>query len=215
MPQIKPSVFNNYEAGGWVELVKNKLSADISVYKLEGNNEIISVKLDDGTFANRNAGKTSHKGVEFGMTATPAHDLSFRFSGAYSKHVFVEYVERGLKFDGNEMDNAPQWMYNSELWFKPTFLKGLRVGAEWQHVGKYYTDPRNTATYDGFDVLNFRIGYAAKSWEIWMNVLNATNRYYSYITTKSSFGYSYQLAEPRNYNIGISYDIAQLIKNEK
>ena len=62
VPQIKPSVFNNYEAGGWVELVKNKLSADISVYKLEGNNEIISVKLDDGTFANRNAGKTSHKG---------------------------------------------------------------------------------------------------------------------------------------------------------
>jgi hypothetical protein len=63
-------------------------------------------------------------------------------------------------------------------------------------------------------MLNLRIGYAAKSWEVWMNVMNFTNKYYSYITTKSSFGYSYQLAEPRNFNIGISYDLAHLIKKK-
>jgi iron complex outermembrane recepter protein len=215
VPRIVPSVFNNYEAGGWVELIRNKLSADASVYRLDGKNEIISVKLDDGSFANQNAGRTTHKGIEFGLTAKPANGVSFRISGAHSKHTFVEYVERGLKFDGNEMNNAPHWIYNTELWYKPYWIDGLRMGIEYQHVGKYYTDPQNKATYDGYDVVNFRIGYATKGWEMWMNVLNVTNRYFSYITTKSSFGYSYHLADPRNFNVGISYDLGQLIKNEK
>lgn len=215
VPQIKPSVFTNYEFGGWIELLRNKLSADASIYHLDGKNEIITVKLDDGSFANRNAGRTTHRGVEFGLNASPVRDITFRFSGAYSKHIFVDYLERGLKFDGNEMNSAPHWIYNAEVWYKPSYLKGLRVGTEFQHVGKYYADPQNTSSYAGYDVLNLRIGYAAKSWEVWMNVLNATDSYYSYITTKSSFGYSYQLAEPKNFNVGISYDLGQLIKKEK
>jgi iron complex outermembrane recepter protein len=43
--------------------------------------------------------------------------------------------------------------------------------------------------------------------------LNATDNYYSYITSKSSFGYSYQLADPRNINIGLSCDFVKLLKN--
>jgi iron complex outermembrane recepter protein len=214
VPQIAPSVFKNYEFGGWIEFVKNKLSADASIYRLYGKNEIISVKLDDGSFANRNAGKTSHKGIEFGLNAKPARGISMRFSGAWSKHEFVAYRERGVKFDGNEMNNAPHWIYNTEITYKPPFLHGLRAGVEFQHVGKYYADPENTVTYDGYNVFNFRIGYATKNWEAWMNVLNATNRYYSYITSKSAFGYSYQLAEPRNFNVGISYDLGQLMQRE-
>ena len=42
---------------------------------------------------------------------------------------------------------------------KPSFVKGLSVGAELQHVGSYYVDPLNTAKYDGYNVLNLRAGY--------------------------------------------------------
>ncbi|MGB8193160.1 MAG: TonB-dependent receptor [Chitinophagaceae bacterium] len=212
VPNISAAVFYNYEAGGWAELIANKLSADISLYELKGTNEIVSVKMDDGSFMNQNAGKTSHKGVEFGLNATPVNDISFRISGAYSKHEFVEFVEKGTKYNGNEMHNAPNWMYNAEVWYKPSYLKGLRIGAEIQHVGSYFTDPQNTAKYKGYDVLNLRAGYRFKGFEIWLNVLNATDNYYSYITTKSSFGYSYQLAEPRNFNAGISFDFATFFK---
>lgn len=68
VPRLDASIFYNYEAGGWISLLKNKLTADLSVYTLTGTNEIISVKLDDGSFANQNAGKTQHRGVEFGIT---------------------------------------------------------------------------------------------------------------------------------------------------
>jgi outer membrane receptor protein involved in Fe transport len=214
VPNLSPSVFYNYEAGGWAAIIKNKLSADFSVYKLNGTNEIISVKLDDGSYANQNAGKTLHRGIEFGLNATPVKIISFRFSGTYSKHEFVEYTEKGTSYNGFEMNNAPHWIYNTELWYKPLFVRGLRIGAEWQHIGRYFADPRNTASYAGYDVLNLRTGYQFKGMELWLNVLNATGKYYSYITTKSAFGYSYQLGEPRNIDLGISYDLATLLKKK-
>ena len=195
-----------------MEVIKNRLSFDVSAYRLKGTNEIVSVKMDDGSFANQNAGRTLHQGIEFGVNATPVKDISFRLSGAYSKHEFVNFVEKGVKYNGNEMSNAPQWLYNAEVWYRPSFAKGLRLGAEVQHVGSYFVDPQNTAKYDGYNVLHVRAGYRIKGIEIWVNVLNATDNYYSNITSKSSFGYSYQLAEPRNFNVGILYDFANFFK---
>lgn len=214
VPNLNPSVFYNYEAGGWVELIKDKLSADASLYYLKGTNEIITVKLDDGSFANQNAGETLHKGIEFGLNGKPVKDVTFRVSGAYSQHEFIDFVEKGVNYNGNKMANAPNWIYNSEIWYRPSFIKGFRLGAELQHVGNYFVDPQNTATYDGYDAVNLRAGYAVNGFEIWLNVLNATNNYYSYISSKSSFGWSYQLAEPRSFNMGISYDFANLFKKQ-
>lgn len=215
VPNLNPSIFYNYEVGGWIEIIKNRLSVDISAYRLQGTNEVISVKQDDGSFANQNAGKTLHRGIEFGLNTTPVKDLSLRVSGAYSKHEFVDYVEKGVNYNGNKMSNSPNWIYNAEVWYRPSFVKGLRLGAELQHVGSYFVDPQNTTKYNGYNALNLRAGYAINSFEIWLNVLNATDNYYSYITSKSSFGYSYQLAEPRNFNVGVSYDFGNFFKKKQ
>lgn len=215
VPAILPSVFYNYEAGGWIAFAKGKLSADISIYQLNGTNEIISVKLDDGSFINQNAGRTTHRGIEFGLNANPNTALSFRFSGAYSKHLFKKYIEKGIDYSRNEMNNAPNWIYNTEAWYKPSYIRGLRIGLELQHTGNYFADPQNTARAKGYTVLSLRSGYQFRAVELWLNVLNLTNNYYSYITTKGSFGYSYQLAEPINFNIGLACDFAQFLKKKR
>ena len=212
VPNIRPSVFYNYEIGGWSEIIRNKLSFDLSAYYLQGTNEIISVKLDDGSSENRNAGRTSHKGIEAGLTATVGNDLTMRFSAAYSKHHFTSFIEKGNDYSGYEMNGAPRWIHNIELWYKPSFVKGLRLGAEWQKVGAYFMDPKNTARYQGYNLFNLRAGYTFNEFEVWLNVLNVTGEYYSNLTTKSGSGRSYQLAEPRNFNIGIAYDLARILK---
>lgn len=213
VPNLDPSVFYNYEIGGWAELIKNKLSIDASAYKLIGTNEIISVKMDDGSSENRNAGRTSHKGIEFGLNATPVKDVTVRIGGAFSEHKFVQFVEKGNNYNGYEMNGAPNWMHNAEIWFKPCFAKGLRIGAEWQKIGTYYMDPKNTMKYDGYDVFNIRAGYQYKGFEVWVNVMNATGNYFSYNSSKTTSGQSYTLAEPRSFNTGISYNFGHLLKN--
>jgi len=214
VPHLAPSVVYNYEIGGWIEIIKSKLSADVSAYKLNSTDEIISVRQDDGSTANENAGKTLHKGIELGISANPLKTLSFRFSGAYSEHQFIEYVEKGVSYNGNDMNGAPNWMYNTEVWYKPSFAKGLRVGAELQYIGSYFADPRNTAKYKGYTVVNLRAGYQIRGLEIWVNALNAFDNYYAYIVNKSAFGYSYTLAEPRNFNVGLSYNFGNLFNKQ-
>jgi iron complex outermembrane recepter protein len=214
VPDLNASIFYNYEVGGWTTIIKDKLTTDFSLYSLDGTNEIVSVRLDDGTFANRNAGKTSHKGIEFGINATPTNELSFRFSGAYSVHKFTEYVEKGISYNGNEMATAPNILYNTELWYKPKFVKGLRAGIEWQHQGKYFMDPTNTYTADGFNSFNIRAGYERKGVEIWINVINAFDTYYAYTSSRSAFGRNYTPAQPRNVNVGLAYDFGKLFKQK-
>lgn len=211
VPSLKSSVFYNYEVGGWFEILKNKLAGDFSLYSLKGTNEVVSVRLDDGSFANQNAGKTRHCGIELGLFATLSKSISIRFTGAYSEHEFIDFIEKGTSFNGNKMNNAPNMVFNSELWIKPEFIKGFRIGAEVQKVGKYFTDPQNTYTYNGYCILNLRTAYKKGSFEIWLNALNLTDEYYSNITTKSSYGYSYRLADPGNFNVGCSIDIASLL----
>ena len=74
--------------------------------------------------------------------------------------------------------------------------------------------PKNTEKYNGYNVLHLRAGYGYKGFEIWLNLMNAADNYYSYITSKSSSGYSYQLAEPRNFNVGVAYDFSNLLKKK-
>lgn len=214
VPELKPSVFYNYEIGGWAELIKGKLNADISVYRLEGTNEIISVRLDDGSSQNMNTGKTLHKGIELGVNVNPVKSVSVRFSGAYSKHEFTEFIEKGISYNGNKMNGAPKWIHNAEVWYKPSFVKGLRVGLEWQETGSYYMDPLNTVKYEGFDVFHLRAGYRWRAMEFWVNVMNLTDKYYAYTSSKSNFGYSYTPAEPRHFNMGISYDFGDFFKKK-
>lgn len=214
VPALKPSVFYNYEIGGWIELITGKLGVDISAYQLEGSNEIISVRMDDGSTQNMNTGKTSHRGIEMGLNSNPLPTISIRFSAAFSKHRFTEFAEKGISYNGNEMSGAPNWMHNAEIVYKPAFIKGLRVGAEWQKIGSYYMDPLNTVKYEGYNVFHFRAGYKIKAMEIWINMMNAADKYYAYTSSKSNSGYSYNPAEPRHFNMGISYDFAGLFSKK-
>jgi outer membrane receptor protein involved in Fe transport len=209
VPYLSPQTFNNYEVGGWLSLLDNKLYADWSVYRMNGTNEIISVRLDDGTFQNQNSGETRHKGVEYGLTYKPSELFMFRWSAANAAHTFIKNIERGVDFSGNEMSGAPKFISNSEVMFYPSFSKGLRLGLEWQHLGEYWMDNANTQKYPGFDVFNAKAGIVMKKVEVWINAFNILNKYYSTIASKSAYGYSYNLGDPREFNLGLSYRLRQ------
>lgn len=205
VPYLQPQTFFNYEAGGWLSLLKNKLYADWSLYLLDGTNQIISVRQNDGTYINQNAGKTRHRGIEYGLNWKPSDEWTLRINASHSDHVFVVQYENNHDYSGNQMAAAPHFIANSELTWRPSFLKGFRIGAEWQHLGKYWMDDANTRQYNGFDIVNIRTGYQLHQWEVWINALNALNKYYASLATKSTYGYSYNLGNPAEITIGLSY----------
>lgn len=209
-PYLLPQIFTNYEMGGWAVFGQNKLYADWSIYRMNGKNEIISVKQPDNSYINQNAGSTRHTGIEYGLTYKPSKSVSLRLSGTNAKHSFVDNVVKGVDYSGKEMSGAPHFTANAEIMVRPAFIKGFRLGAEWQHQSKYFMDDLDNFTYKGFDILNVRTAYKWKCLEVWMNVLNATNVYYAVMASKSatsggSASYSYSLGDPREITVGLSY----------
>ena len=153
VPVLKASSYNNYEAGGWVSFAANKGYAEVSLYKLDGENEIVSTRLADGSYQNQNAGKTSHKGIEVNIKYAPVEDISIRLAGSFAEHKYLDYIEQGKDYSGHKMAQAPPFIYNGEITYKPHYFKGFRIAVEMQGMNKYFTDPQNTATYNGFTCL--------------------------------------------------------------
>lgn len=220
---LKQATYQNYELGGWFSAFNKKLYLELSLYDLEGRNEIISQLLPDNTTQNQNAGATRHQGVEYAVNFVPVKTVSFRFSGTNARHTYVDYSEvatnaagktYAINYDGNRMSNAPAWIANSEITYKPLYLQGFRVAGEWQHIDQYFTNPANTKTYSGYNIYNLRFGYdfkkeVLKGAGIWLNVLNVTNQLYATTVTGNSYGDTYNAAPPRIYTLGISYSFAK------
>lgn len=221
---LKQATFNNYEAGGWFSALHKKMYVEVSVFDLEGRNEIINQLLPDNTTQNQNAGATRHRGIEYSVNYAPVKELSFRFSGTNARHTYVDYSEVStnyatgtntvISYNGKRMNNAPAWIANSELTYKPAYADGLRLSTEWQHINMYYTNPANTKTYSGYNIYNVRVGYdikssALKGAGIWLNVLNVTDKLYATTVTSNQYGDTYNAAPPRTFTLGISYSIAK------
>jgi iron complex outermembrane receptor protein len=57
-------------------ILDKKLYFELSLFDMEGHNEIISQLLPDNTTQNQNAGATRHRGVEYSVTLAPVKELT-------------------------------------------------------------------------------------------------------------------------------------------
>lgn len=215
--ELKQANFTNYEAGGWVALLDHKLYLDLSVYQMEGRNEIVSVLQADNTTQSENVGATRHRGVEYTLTYAPVSEVNFRLSGTNARHTYLDYSEvtqgQNRSYGGNRMVGAPNWIANAEVFYKPRFVPGARLGLEYQRIGAYYTNTANTRTYAGYNLLNLRLGYRLpqtplRGLDVWANVVNLSNELYASTATTNQYGTTYVAAAPRTYTLGVGYTFA-------
>ena len=208
VPYLFPQTFNNIELGGWY--LHDKWYAEVSIYQLLGNNEIISVRQADGVNLNQNSGSTKHIGIEYQIKYKANKKIEFNWSASLAKHNYINTLIKGTDVSGKEMSAAPHFWSN--LSGSYTFNNKLNGSIEWQHQSAYFMDEINTTKYPGFDMLNCRINYKIKKSELWLHVLNATNAYYSTMATKNfsvkgNAAYSYYIGEPRSIALGWTWNI--------
>jgi outer membrane receptor protein involved in Fe transport len=215
---LEPATFNNYEVGGWMSFLKGKLNFDYAVYYMEGKNELLSVRLPDNSTDYRSVGETRHKGVEFGGNYKfLSNQMNLRFGGTVAEHTFIDFkvsdnpADALQNLDGKEMPQAPRWSGNSEISYYPNWFPKFRTSIEWQSVGNYYQDQINTVKYAGYDIFNFRAGYEWKGIEIYGNIINLTDKIYTYQVSKGNTASSqsaYYAAAPRTFLIGLQYNFS-------
>lgn len=214
---LAPATFENFEIGGWVSILKNKLNFDYAVYYMDGKNELLSIRQPDNSTDYQSAGETRHKGIEFGIKYKPTQEWAIRVGGTTAQHTFIDFKVSDKPTDviknlnGKEMPSAPKWTGNSELSYYPNWLTNFRTSVEWQFVSSYYQDQINTVKYEGYNVFNARIGYHWKSIEIYGNVMNLTDKLYAYNVSRGNTTTakpSYNAAAPRIFIAGLQYNLS-------
>ncbi|MFY7888786.1 MAG: TonB-dependent receptor [Spirosomataceae bacterium] len=215
---IEPATFDNSEIGGWASLFNNKVYVDVTYYQMIGTNELLNIRQPDNSTDYQSAGKTSHRGLEFGLTYKPSQQYFFRFGGTTSIHRFDEFIlsqraSDALKnVNGMDMPSAPRWIWNTEFSYYPKAIKNLRASVEWQHVGSWYQNQVNTVSYPGYDVFNVRLGYKIFGVEVFTNILNASDALYAYNASRgnaSTDRTSFTPAAPRTFTMGIQYNFGK------
>lgn len=208
VPELKPSTFYNYEVGGWINL-GDKGFAELALYHMVGNDEVVSLRKDDGTSVSQNSGKTLHQGVELSVHYAPVQELSFQFGGTYMRHEYVNFIIDKTDVSGNEMKSAPPYVINSKITYKPRFFEGFKCSLDWQSIDGYYTDAKNTKFYDGYNIFNAELRYSFSQFEVWLNCLNLTNEVYATVVNYKYGKNQFDAGQLRRFQIGIGFHLSK------
>jgi iron complex outermembrane recepter protein len=214
VPELKAAVFSNYEIGGWMSLFDNLLNIEASLYYMPSKNEVVRFVNADNSVENKSAGSAIHKGVEYSISLIPNKQWKLSLNGTNARHIYKEFrLSDSQIFDGKEMPLSPHFTGMTEIMYKPNWLKGFRISAEWQRVGKYFKDNDNKLIYNdkgfagakGLSVIHLRMGYQINKFEFFANILNATDELYTTYISRSTFGSNFYPAPPRNLTLGVAF----------
>ena len=116
-------------------------------------------------------------------------------------HPFLSnsYGKPEEQFPGYVREYGVSVSYQRFLW------KGLYAELNVMPTLQNFVNNKGKKIDNGFQVFNLRARYKISRFEIWVNVLNATNEYFAVSAAKSSSGYNFNLGEPRTFNSGIAY----------
>lgn len=220
---LTPAYFDNREIGGWASLLNNKIYVDIAYYEMNGENELLSIRQPDNSTDYQSAGKTLHRGIEYGITYKPNAEWFIRFGATNAIHRYEQFT-LSLKssdvlknVDGKDMPSAPSFIANTEITYKPKWAKGLRTSIEWQRISSYFQNQTNTVLYDdktafglsGVSLLNLRAGYNFKGIEVFTNITNLTDELYANQASRGNNATdrtTYTAAAPRTFTVGVQYN---------
>jgi outer membrane receptor protein involved in Fe transport len=195
---LNAEISDTYEIGMKKSFSK-KSSFELALYYMTISDTIVR---DSNTLGYRNGGSTIHQGVEASLKSEITKEWESSLSYSYTMHNY----ENDPVLGDNEISNAPNHLANARLFYIPSYVKGLKMMAEWQYVGEYWMDDAHTVDkYKGYSIGNIKADYEySKSLRIFTKVTNITDERYAVRAVKS-WNIDYTPADPRQFYAGLEY----------
>lgn len=165
-PALNPETIINFETGISQWFFSNKMNAEITVYKITGDNLIIMVP-NKGL---QNAGEVNNTGVELAVNASPVKNLELNATYSYI-----------------HMENPVYATPEHHLFLNAGYqIKKLVLNANIQQISNLDNDPSPVVNLESYTLLNAKIAYnLLKNLSLYVsaeNLLNQdyqVNRYYT------------------------------------
>ena len=159
---LKPERMVNYEIGIIQQLLKNKLSLELTGFKANGDNLIVTVMESTGP-KNENSGKFANTGIEFAGTYKPTDYISFNANYSYIS-----------------MDEPIIAIPEQQLFLSGTYKwNKLTINLSVQHIHNLYTQITTEKIKNSYTMLNSRISYTIYKYvDIFVKGENLTDQKY-------------------------------------
>ncbi len=209
-----------YEIGTRYKWPVSNLELDISIYRIELRNLLLTKRLTEDIFTGINAGKSQHQGLEialksdvFSYSDFPG-TLSANLAYTNSFNQFVDFTDDGKVFDGNVLPGIPNQTFQSVLLWK--LFSYLEILAHIQYTGDQYLNDSNSINYDGFWTTNFKLSVplqfkSGRSLNLYFGVNNVTDTRYASMLIVNAIAPGntepryYYPGMPRHYFVGIHF----------
>jgi len=201
---LDPSVLWQYEFGARYS-EGDWLMIDVVGWVLTASNEIFENPPGSAEFVN--IGETSRKGIESEIVLTPMD--GFRARGTYSYTVTEVQNNPNESVQGNEITNVPQSIATFDVSYALRSGFGARI--LYRDVGSYFTNPENTAGYEGYNVTNLFLFYnfnqrSSNRGRVFIEVRNIFDSLYSEVVFGGPGSQIFTPAPTRNIMAGITYN---------
>jgi iron complex outermembrane receptor protein len=197
---IEPEELDSLEAG--VRLEGERGRVELAAFAMDKRN----VFFRDANGVNVTDGETRHHGLELDAAFQVTETLAAAFAGSWAVHEYA--FDRPVRnaseaiVDGARLDTAPEWLWNARLVWTPS--EAWEFEGEWVHVGEYFANAANTATYDGHDLINVRARYSlSDTIELFGAIRNLADDRYAERADFAFGGYRYFPGEPRSLSVGL------------
>lgn len=206
--EIEPEAGWNTEFG--LRGFFNRATFDLTLYRMQISNLLVSRRTAEEQFIGINAGATSHQGVELSYTLDFVKNDRFEWStqGSYSfsDFTFDEFVDGENSFSGNQLTGVPKHVFFHRIQFK--FKPHLYSYIDQQYTSEIPITDDNTVYSDQYFLLNATVGHARQlgSWnyDIGCTLRNITDQKYASMLLINATGFGG--AAPRYYYPGLPFN---------
>jgi iron complex outermembrane receptor protein len=153
----------------------------------------------------RNAGSTRRYGVEASLGWAPAAATLVQVAYTYSDFKYTNTQSAYGDVSGHWLPNSPEHQLSVDAQY--TVARALTVGVSTEMLSKWYVDPGNATTVEGYALLNARLAYRLRLMgaeaEATLAVRNIFAKQYIAFSEPDPDGNSYQPAARREIFVGI------------
>ena len=198
----------NYELGGKVHLLKDKLYAETALYYIDWRQQQVNQTVPGVGNVIHNAGHSSSKGFELALNSSPLKNLSIALSYGYTYAKFIEYQKSAkLNYSGNMLPMVPRNTLSCSASYalypsSTSFIDKIVLTAGLTGVGKIYWAEDNEVAQNFYALLNAKISITSGifTWECWGK--NITDTHYNTYCFKSSADYA-QVGKPAYFGTSL------------
>ena len=166
----------SYEIGVKSAFLNNRLIINGSVYYMDITDMQVQEAVSPLEEYTTNAAEATGKGVELEITARPCDGLSLMAGFGYSDIEFDSFKDALGDYEGNENPWAPEYTFNLGAQYRHE--SGFYARCDLIGYGKMYFDRANDYSRDAYEIVNAKIGYETKDFDVYLYGKNLFDKEY-------------------------------------